>query len=201
MKKLLYSFLFLIMFIPSSVFATNEVNVFFFHSNNCDFCNQEKAYLEALKERYPNMRIYSYEVSDSHNKELMLQARKLFDDNREGVPFTVIADTPFHGFNQASKGNMQRAVYLASINKYENKLGKEFNISYRDDLQIEVKEYKENSDYTIEERGEGHHPNYNEEKSETTLKKYQASIILIGSGLFLLVIYLILKIKERRDYR
>ena len=200
MKKFLYLLILLMVFIPSSVFATNEVNVYFFHKDTCDFCEQERIYLQALKDRYPNMRIYSYEVSDESNYQLLLKARKIFNDTRTTVPFTVVADTPVNGFNQNTKGNIQRLVYQASLNKYENKVGQMLNISYKDDLDIEVKEYKDNADYVIEEKGkEGKHPKatvYN-----SNIKKYKVSIILVTAGLVLLMIYLYLRKKERRDYR
>lgn len=201
MKKIFYLLvLCMVLVIPSEVFALNEVNVYFFHKSTCDICQQEKVYLDALKLRYPNMRIYSYDINEENNYDLMKQAREVFDDIRLGVPYTVIADTPFHGFSQGIKGKMQKAVYEASINAYSNKLGNAFNISYRTDLEGTVEEYKENSNYTIEEKGqEGNHPKY--EEYSTTEKKYQASIILISAGLILLIIYLILKINERRRYR
>ncbi len=200
MKKAIYLLIItVLLLIPNSVYALNEVNVYFFHKKTCDICEQERIYLQALKDRYPNMRIYSYEVSDEHNYELMQEARSIFNDTRTGVPYTVVADTPYHGFNQGMKGNIQRSVYLSSTNKYENKVGQMLNLTYKDDLEGTVQEYKENSDYVIEEKGEnGTHPNYTETSS--TFKKYRASIILIGSGLVLLIVYLILKIVERRKY-
>ena len=74
MKKILmFCFLSLLLLIPNSVFAINEVNVYFFHSNDCDICVQEKVYLEALQKRYPNMRIYSYEISENNNNALMFR--------------------------------------------------------------------------------------------------------------------------------
>ncbi len=201
MKKVLYLLILTVLLvIPNSVYALNEVNVYFFHKTTCDICQQEKVYLDALKLRYPNMRIYEYDISEDVNYKLMKQAREVFDDTRLGVPYTVIADTPFHGFSQGIKGKMQKAVYEASNKAYENKLGKAFNITYSTELEGTVEEYKEKENYTIEEQGqEGTHPNYTE--TSTTFKKYQASIILIGAGLVLLIIYLILKISERRRYR
>lgn len=199
MKKLFYLFILLMVFIPSSVFATNEVNVYFFHKSTCDICEQERIYLQALKDRYPNMRVYSYEISNEDNYKLLEKARELFNDKREGVPYTVVADTPLNGFNQNTKGNIQRLVYKASLEKYENKLGQMLNISYKDDLDIEVKEYKENSEYTIEEKGtEGKHPKAKTYNS--IIKKYKASIILITIGILLIMIYIKIRIKERRDY-
>ena len=51
LEALLLAFL----LIPMDCFATvNEVNIYFFHSATCDICKQEKTYLQALKDRYPN---------------------------------------------------------------------------------------------------------------------------------------------------
>lgn len=198
MKKILFLFMFLVLFIPNGVFALNEVNVYFFHSKTCDICEQERIYLQALKERYPNMRIYSYEISENDNYNLMQEAKNLFNETGSGVPFTVIADTPFYGFNQGLKGNFQRTVYLASTNKYSNKLGEKLGITYSTDLDGEVEEYKDNADYKIEETVEVSKPTSKKNDDPTFFKKYQSSIILVGLGLILLIIYCILKIFERR---
>lgn len=198
MKKVLLLFSLLLLLVPGSTLALNEVNIYFFYNDTCDICKQEEVYLKALQQRYSNIRLYSYETSKEENYKLMLEAREMFNDSRKGVPFTVIADTPYHGFNEASKGSMQNAVYKASNNKYENKLGEKLNITYKDDLEGEVKEYKENSSYTVEEPGEeGTHPDYNE-KETSTFKKYQASIVLVGIGIVLAIIYLFIKLLERR---
>ena len=114
MKKFLfYSFLFVLFLIPSKAFALNEVNVYFFHSDTCNICEQERIYLQALKQdRYPNMRIHYYETSDPDNFKLMEEAKQLYGITQNGVPFTVIADTPYTGFSQGIKGEFQRTVYL-----------------------------------------------------------------------------------------
>ncbi len=197
MKKLLLIFSLLLVLIPSNCYALNEVNVYFFYSDTCDICKQEEVYLKALEQRYSNLRIYRYETSNQDNYNLMLEARSLFSDSRKGVPYTVIADSPYHGFNEATKGSMQNAIYKASNNAYENLLGKKLNITYKTDLEGEVKEYKENSNYTIEEQGkEGVHPEV--EEFDSTFEKYKASIILVGIGLVLAIIYLFIKLLERR---
>ena len=68
MKRLNFiCLLLLLLIVPNHVLAVNEVNVYLFYQDSCDICKQEKVYLEALKERYPNMRVYSYEVGDSSN--------------------------------------------------------------------------------------------------------------------------------------
>ena len=200
MKKILLLILLAFLLIPSNCFATvNEVNIYFFHSATCDICKQEKTYLQALKNRYPNIRVYEYETSDNEdNYKLMREIKNMYGESRTGVPFTVIADTAYLGFNEATKCKMQKVIYNASYNNYENKVGQRLGITYRTDLEGEVQEYKEQETYSVEEKGtEGKHPKA--KVYDSKYEKYKASIILIGIGLVLAIICLIIKIFERRD--
>ena len=203
MKKIFFiSMLLLIMVIPSSCFAMNEVNVYFFHSKDCNICEQERVYLQALKkDRYPNMRIYAYEIGTQTNYDLMERAKKLYNESRTGVPFTIVGDKVFYGFSQGSKSQIQQAVYNYSINSYQNKLGNELGISYSKDLQGEVKQYNEKADYVVEETSGIERKPSEPANKKFEFNKYRNSIILISAGLILFIIYLILKIRERRRYR
>ena len=204
MKKLLLIItLFLMLLVPSEVYALNEVNIYFFHSSTCNICEQERIFLKALQQdRYPNIRIFDYEISDPDYYNLMLKAKALFNEKGEGVPFTVIADTPYYGFNQGIKGSFQRAIYKASVNKYENKFGQQIGETYRTDLQGTVQEYKDNSNYTVEETsGKVHEPSKTPKEKTSLYQKYRNSMILIGAGIVLLVIFIILSIKEFRKGR
>ena len=192
----MFCFLSLLLLIPNSVFAINEVNVYFFHSNDCDICVQEKVYLEALQKRYPNMRIYSYEISENNNNALMLQAKELYNVTRTGVPYTVIGDSAYSGFSQTSKALFQKKVYEYSKNSYQNKLGMQLGISYRNDLEGEVQEYKDNEQYQIEESsGVVREPS---KIKENGYDKYKVSFYLVGAGLILSVIAFVIHTIEKR---
>ena len=198
MKKIwIGCFLLLLLLIPNNVYAINEVNVYFFHSDSCDICSQEKVYLEALQKRYPNMRIYSYEISENNNNELMQKAKALYNESRTGVPYTVIGDSAYLGFSQANKALFQKKVYEYSNKSYQNKLGQELGISYRNDLEGEVEEYKDNDQYQIEESsGIVREPSTTETKDG--YDKYKISFYLVGAGLILAVIAFIIHILEKR---
>lgn len=198
MKRIgLFCLLVLGLFLPKHVFAINEVNVYFFHSESCDICKQEKIYLEALQKRYPNMRIYSYEIGDSSNYELMQQAKELYQETRSGVPYTVIGDSSYLGFSQNNKALFQRKVYEYSTQSYQNQLGKILGISYRNDLEGEVQEYKDNDGYQIEETSGNTHTSTKTENN--TFDRYKISIYLIGAGLILAIIaYCIHRLEKRR---
>lgn len=199
MKRIgLICFLFLLLWIPNKVFAINEVNIYFFHSNSCDICNQERVYLDALKKRYPNMRVYSYEISDSSNFELMQKAKSIYQETRSGVPYTVIGDSSYLGFSQNNKALFQRKVYEYSKNAYTNKLGKELGISYRNDLEGEVVEYKNNEDYQIEETSGNTHVTTPIKSQQDKIDR--VSIYLIGSGVILSIIAFIIYLFEKRNH-
>lgn len=187
-----------LLFIPKEVYALNEVNIYFFYSDTCNICEQEKVYLQALqKDRYPNIRIYSYEVTnDSVNYNLMQTAKELYNSKLgNGVPYTVIGDTAIAGFSQGVKGKFQNLVYQYSTKKYKNELGNKIGITYRTDLEGTVKEYKDKADYVVEESsGNQRTPSTNNNEDRRKLP----SIILVTSGVILLLIYIVLYIKENR---
>lgn len=196
MKKVVFGLLLVFtLLIPVNAFAINEVNIYLFYKESCDFCKQEKVYLEALKKRYPNIRIYSYEVNDSFNNKLMEEAKQMYGITKTGVPFTVIGDSAYMGFSQPKKAIFQKRVYEYSTTSYQNKLGKRLGISYRNDLEGKVEEYKDNDEYQIEESsGIVREPT----KSNFDSNKYKASFYLIGAGLVLAVLYFIVRVLEKR---
>lgn len=197
MKKVMFSFLFLfILLIPMGVFATNEVNIYLFHEEDCSICKQERVYLEALKKRYPNIRLYEYETGDIDSYELMLKAKKMYQTIENGsVPFTIVGDSNYTGFSQNTKALIQRKVYEYSKNSYENRLGKELGITYRSDLDLEVKEYKDNDSYTIEETSGISHTT---PKTDPNAKKYESSVYLISIGFLLGVMLFFISVLEKR---
>lgn len=201
MKKLLFivGLLFLIV-IPSKAYAINEVNVYYFYSDTCNICSQENIYLQALKKRYPNMRIYSYNTGKEENRDLLNQVKQIFNVNTSGVPFTVIGDTSYIGFSQGKKGNMQKSVYDYSLNTYQDKVGKLVGITYNSNLDGKVEEYKDNEDYVIEENSGKEHTSTSK-MPESKVKKYQASVLLVSIGVILALLVLLISILERRRNR
>ena len=200
MKKIIFGFLIMFLLIPTKAFALNEVNIYFFYGDGCNYCSQEKAYLEALKDRYFNIRIYSYNIASDINNDLMKKAKALYNVDQGGIPFTIIGDSTFLGFSQSKKCDMEKKIYEYSYNKYDNKFGTNIvNVGYRTDLKGDVEKNYDESDYVIEEKGE--ETNNTPKEKETTVwdnPKYKASIILVGIGLFLGILILIMWLLERK---
>lgn len=196
MKKVLTVILFtLLLLIPTKALAINEVNVFLFYKEDCNICHQEKVYLDALKQRYPNMRIYTYDVRNMNNYNLMTKAKNMYNQKGDGVPFTVIGDNAYLGFSQNKKALFQKYVYEYSKKSYANKLGKELGITYRNDLEGNVEEYKNNDSYQIEESS-GRVPT--PIKKDNGYDKYKVTIYLVGAGIGLALIAGIIYIIDRK---
>lgn len=198
-KGLMVLLLLLVVFIPYNVQALNEVNIYFFYSDTCNYCSQEKAYLEALKERYFNIKVYSYNVGTEEENKLMKDAKKLYEVEEAGVPFTIIGDTTFIGFSQSKKCNMEDAIYKYSYNKYDNKFGTEIkNIGYSTELTGDVEKRHDESNYVVEEKGEVKETTKVTKKSKSMDKKYYASIILAGIGFVSIIGVIIISYLERK---
>ena len=74
MKKFVKIILLLIIIILSTNIVKAEeknlVNIYFFHSNTCPHCKAERKLLDELENKYNNIKIYSYEISEEKNLKL-----------------------------------------------------------------------------------------------------------------------------------
>jgi len=109
-KILLISSFILILSFPLLTFyskaQTNEVNLYLFWGNGCPHCAEEKPFLETLKQKYPQLHVYEFEVwYNKENQKLLPQVEKILNTKIEGVPFTVVGDQYLVGYyNEATTG-------------------------------------------------------------------------------------------------
>lgn len=85
---------------------TNEVNLYLFWGNGCPHCAEEKPFLETLKQKYPQLHVYEFEVwYNKENQKLLPQVEKILNTKIEGVPFTVVGDQYLVGYyNEVTTG-------------------------------------------------------------------------------------------------
>lgn len=96
-----------------------KVNLYLFHRNGCPHCAKEIDFLNSLKEKYSNLNIYMYEVTTSStNSEYYKAIKKVLNDNSSGVPYTVIGNRNFLGYNDYVGEKIEKTIqdYL-EINK------------------------------------------------------------------------------------
>ena len=142
-KKILLLFVLCILFIPS-VYAEssdNLVNIYLFYSDTCPHCSAEKKLLDELKEDYDNIRIYKYEVNTGDNAELLFEVAEMFDTEVTGVPFTVIADKVYKGFNYDN----YKSKFLATIEYYSLHGYKDVVGEYLGNVELPSYEINENA--------------------------------------------------------
>jgi len=97
----------------------DEVSVYFFWANGCPHCADEKPFLEKLEQKYPEVKIYDFNVTISKESiDLLKGFREKFEiaDNKITVPFTVIENEYISGWynkemtGKAIEESIQRAI-------------------------------------------------------------------------------------------
>lgn len=118
-KRILCLLIVFVLFIPLVYADTdkekNLVNIYLFYSDSCVHCASEKELLNEIIQEYDNVKVYKYEVSNNdENRGMMEDIASMLDVEVSGVPFTVIANKPYYGFNKYSS----KRVFLGTIDYY-----------------------------------------------------------------------------------
>lgn len=113
MKKLKYLLLaFALMILPLGVCAEEkekdvkeEVKVYFFMGDGCSFCQKAKDWFNSIeKEHGDKYEIVSYETwYNEENAELMNNVAKTRGEEASGVPYIVIGNKSWNGFDDVYK--------------------------------------------------------------------------------------------------
>ena len=99
LAKILLILLFTIFLVKPAFAQEEQVNIYFFWGEGCPHCAYEKSFLEKLEERYPEVKIYDFEIwNNSDNRELLVEVGKKLNANISGVPFTVIGEKHVSGW-------------------------------------------------------------------------------------------------------
>ncbi len=79
--------------------TANEPTIHFFWSETCPHCKQEKVFLQSLQQKYPELIIRDYEVTNNkQNYELFKQLIKELEIDSVGVPLTVVNNQAIIGY-------------------------------------------------------------------------------------------------------
>ena len=122
MKKNLICFgLMIILFltlVPYNVKAQESVKLYLFYGAECPHCEQEIQYLNTIRDKYDNLEIIKYEVwHNTDNSKLMMKVKQYFNITSIAVPFTIIGDKKFSGYDPYN--------YPNEFEKYIEKLSNE----------------------------------------------------------------------------
>ncbi len=125
MKRLCNLFILLIALfvIPFGVFAdeeapaeevSKEVPIYFFYGNGCSFCASAEAWFKEIESEYGSkFEIKDYETwYNQDNAELMQEVAAARNETADGVPYIIIGDQSWAGFDDVYKDEI-----LDKINK------------------------------------------------------------------------------------
>ena len=152
-KKIFFLIVMCMVCIPlvSADTGDNLVNIYLFYSDSCPHCAAEKELLNEIEEDYDNVRIYKYEVSkNDDNLDLMLEVAELLDTKVTGVPFTVIADKVYKGYNHDNS----KTKFLGTIDYYSNHGYKDVVGEYIGDVELPSYEVNQDSSSNSDEFNE-----------------------------------------------
>jgi len=93
--------------------ANNPVNIYFFWGDGCPHCAAEKPFLEQLTKKYPEVKIYAFEVwYNRDNLNLLMNVGKILNKDIGGVPFTVIGTNAVTGYLNDETTGVQIENYV-----------------------------------------------------------------------------------------
>jgi len=102
----------------------NEADLYFFWANGCPHCSHEKDFLKELEQKYSVLEIHYLEVTrDEESIELLKKVGEKLNVNISGVPFTVIGEQYFVGYNEQTGVAIEEAVQCALQNGCYDSVG------------------------------------------------------------------------------
>lgn len=113
---------------PITVQAQEEVPlpIYFFGTDSCPICAQESDFLDELILDGENIVVYYFDITDTSSENynnFRYVKYTLFTDQPSGIPFTVIGNTTYVGFNETLRGQMYRAIRFYQNNSYHDTVG------------------------------------------------------------------------------
>lgn len=91
--------------------AHQPFTVYFFEGDGCPHCADEKKFLDAMKKKYPKMRVLDYEVWHSReNAQVLGIMAKAHGIQAGSVPVTFIGLKSYVGFSEQTKESLGKAI-------------------------------------------------------------------------------------------
>lgn len=115
--------------IENIVKENNKVNIYFFWGKGCPHCAKEFEFFESIKETYGNYyNLYTFETwYNDENKKLVYTFAENMGDKLTGVPYTIIGNKSFSGFDEKYKNDFIIAIenqYNSNFDIYFDKIKK-----------------------------------------------------------------------------
>jgi thiol-disulfide isomerase/thioredoxin len=148
-KVLVFVFFISLLFsFGSNVEAQNinesEVNIYFFWGEGCPHCEKEKIFLEKLEEKYSQINIYDFDITQSvRGRQIMSEMGEKLNTHISGVPFTVIGEQYFIGwYDEQSTGMAIEGAVQDVLKNKRRDIGQEI-LSLIDEVEEENSQNEE----------------------------------------------------------
>ncbi|MFW6013518.1 MAG: hypothetical protein ACOC82_05055 [Candidatus Bipolaricaulota bacterium] len=81
--------------------AKDQVMIYFFWSEGCNYCERQKPLLEDLQKRFPEVKVEDRNINESReNRDLLVEMREAYGKDIRGVPATFIGDEAWMGYTE-----------------------------------------------------------------------------------------------------
>ncbi len=90
----------------------NKINLYLFHGQECPHCEEEREWLDTIKDKYKDsLNIYYFEVwHNDENAKLVKKVQEEFGITKNGVPLTVIGDKYYLGYSSVIGSTIENKI-------------------------------------------------------------------------------------------
>ena len=93
-------------------YSKEKINIYLFYGEGCPHCEELKNYLNSLDNKEKSyFDIYTFEVwNNSTNQQFMKDSAKYLNKEVSGVPFLIIGNNTFEGYNESMNTKIEKAI-------------------------------------------------------------------------------------------
>lgn len=93
-------------------YGKEKINIYLFYGEGCPHCEELKNYLNSLDNKEKSyFNIYTFEVwNNSTNQQFMKDSAKYLNKEVSGVPFLIIGNKTFEGYNESMNIKIKKAI-------------------------------------------------------------------------------------------
>jgi len=105
--------IFLFSFFDFTLASENQIEVDFFYSRTCPHCAKENNFLSELEDKYPEIKINRFEISEKGNADLLMDFYQKYNVPKEmqgRVPITFIEEEYFSGFDEETGEEIENCI-------------------------------------------------------------------------------------------
>ena len=99
----------------------NKVNIYLFWGDGRPHCAEELKFFEEIKKEYGNkFKLNTFEVwYNAENEKILKEFSQKMNEEIEGVPYTIIGNETFYGFNSGDKEDIKKSIDKQYKNSYD----------------------------------------------------------------------------------